>query len=214
MLEQAEARGASAGAGAAMEPRQALSTGGCEEPVGQGESEEGLPRFARAVAAPQPRTSPFAAALPALASGASGDGMDSSTAAAAGASTEALQTDMWRPEVNVFEDDLGWTMEVALPGVRPGDVRVELADRTLAVSGWRRAAAAQGLPRSLSTLLPAVLGLPPVGEEPMQGSVRARSTSTFSARWTLPAGADTDSLVAVFRGGVLQIRVGRRGALS
>lgn len=107
MLEQAEARGASAGAGAAMEPRQALSTGGCEEPVGQGESEEGLPRFARAVAAPQPRTSPFAAALPALASGASGDGMDSSTAAAAGASTEALQTDMWRPEVRAARDSLG-----------------------------------------------------------------------------------------------------------
>lgn len=187
-------------------------SGKASERAEKGEAEEGLPRFARAVAAQQSCTSPFAAPLPALASGGGSSGCISA-AGAAGKAAAAVDTGPWRPELNIFEDGAGWMVEVALPGVRPGDVQVELAGRVLAVSGWRRGCAAQGdtiLQPSLATLLPAALGLPAAGVRSPQAGAQAQAVGAFSARWTLPAEADTDSLAAVFQNGVLRIRVGRR----
>ncbi|KAL4440291.1 hypothetical protein ABPG75_003292 [Micractinium tetrahymenae] len=180
---------AGAGAGAGAGPNLAGSGIGKareQAPPSEEAAGEGLPRFARAVAAPQARTSPFAAALPAVGSG--GGGMSSSAAATAGTAPDAEAavhagpaTGRWRPELNMFEDAAGWTVEVALPGVRPADVRVELADRTLAVSGWRRARAAHGDPGllpGLAALLPAVLGLP--ATEWAGGGLRSNERSSWA----------------------------------
>ncbi len=45
---------------------------------------------------------------------------------------------MWVPSVDVYKIPLGWLCKVDLAGVRPEDLRVELEDSRLRVSGLRR----------------------------------------------------------------------------
>lgn len=105
-----------------------VSTAGDSAAQGEGHMSVDLPRFARAVAGSQPRTSPFAAPLPPLAS--TGGPAQAEAAAAAEASSltampeaaasQAEISTLNGPKMSVFETGYGWEAEVALPGVHPG----------------------------------------------------------------------------------------------
>jgi HSP20 family protein len=82
----------------------------------------------------------------------------------------------------VRETDEAYLVEVELPGVRRGDITVELAGRELAIKGeWKER---RGLFRR-----------------------RVRRTGRFAYRVTLPGDVDSDIAAAALTEGVLTVRV-------
>jgi len=56
---------------------------------------------------------------------------------AAAAASSGLGVQDWAPPVNVFETEEGLWLLLAIPGAAPEDVKVELKEGTLAITGWR-----------------------------------------------------------------------------
>jgi len=48
------------------------------------------------------------------------------------------QPSIWEPAADLYRTAEGWVIKVELAGVRPGDIRVELQDNQIAISGVRR----------------------------------------------------------------------------
>lgn len=92
----------------------------------------------------------------------------------------------WVPAMDLVEQDDHYVLAADLPGVVPEDVRVELEDDVLTVSGRRQAAL-----------------------ESADGGVRRieRASGDFSRTLTLPAGIDPDRIEASFEHGVLKVRI-------
>jgi len=92
----------------------------------------------------------------------------------------------WSPAMDLVETDEHFVLRADLPGMTQEDVAIEVEDRTLTISGERRAEHE-------------------VGEE---GFRRVeRSFGHFSRSLTLPDGVDPDAVTAAFDKGVLEIRV-------
>jgi HSP20 family protein len=55
----------------------------------------------------------------------------------------------WQPEIDVYETDDSYLVEADVPGVPPQDIRVEVDEHGLTISGWRHssriARSAQGV---------------------------------------------------------------------
>ena len=45
---------------------------------------------------------------------------------------------MWRPDADVYRTADGWIVKVDLAGVSPDELKIEVQDRTLVISGCRR----------------------------------------------------------------------------
>jgi len=45
---------------------------------------------------------------------------------------------MWRPDADVYRTTDGWIVKVDLAGVSPDELKIEVFDRTLVISGCRR----------------------------------------------------------------------------
>ena len=92
----------------------------------------------------------------------------------------------WVPAMDLVETDDHLVLRADLPGVAPDDVKIELEDRVLTVSGERK------LDR----------------EEQAEGFYRVeRSFGAFSRSLTLPEGVDADAIAASFEHGVLEVRI-------
>lgn len=105
----------------------------------------------------------------ALGDGAAGDGMR-----------------RWIPAMDLVETDDRFVLRADLPGVPEEDVRVELDDRVLTISGERKAA----LERDHD------------GYRHIE-----RAHGAFSRSLTLPEGVDPDGITARFEHGVLEVTV-------
>jgi HSP20 family protein len=92
----------------------------------------------------------------------------------------------WAPPVDIEETDDAWVFEVDLPGAHKEDLRVDVRDGELAITGQIQERERAGVLRH-----------------------RGRPTGTFSYRTTLPAGVDAEAVQARFAGGVLTVRVPR-----
>lgn len=96
-----------------------------------------------------------------------------------------------KPSLDVAETDDEYTITVEVPGVEEKDLRLELADNTLTITGEKK------LER----------------EKKEQNYYRMeRSYGSFQRLLSLPDDADQDSIEARFKNGVLTIRLARKTA--
>jgi HSP20 family protein len=92
----------------------------------------------------------------------------------------------WRPAVDLEETEDAWIFEVGLPGAKRDDIRVEVSESELLISGTIEERERVGVVRH-----------------------RARRSGSFEYRTTLPAGVDADQAEARFDNGLLTVRVPR-----
>jgi HSP20 family protein len=90
------------------------------------------------------------------------------------------------PAMDVADDDSEYTVTVEIPGVKKGDLTVEVHDGVLTIRGEKRDE------RS---------------EEGKQRRYVERRFGTFSRAFTLPTDADAEHVHAAFEEGVLTIRI-------
>ena len=92
----------------------------------------------------------------------------------------------WIPPMDLVETDQDFVLRADLPGVEENDVKIELEDRVLTISGERKAE----------------------HEERKEGYYRVeRSSGAFTRTLTLPEGVDPDAINASFDKGVLEVRI-------
>ena len=89
----------------------------------------------------------------------------------------------WSPAADVTRDDDTLTVKLDLPGIAASDVKVELRDQRLVITGERK-------------------------EEKLDGTiVRERIFGNFIRTLSLPAGVDEDDVHATFANGELTVKV-------
>src|SRR5690242_19747238 len=92
----------------------------------------------------------------------------------------------WLPATDVVEREDGYVLSIDLPGLSESDVKIELEDNVLTVSGERRSQS----------------------EAAKDGYCRVeRAFGSFTRRLTLPEGVDGDAIAASFDKGVLEISI-------
>ena len=92
----------------------------------------------------------------------------------------------WMPAMDLVENDDHYVLKADLPGLTQDDIKIEFEDRTLTVSGERKAE----------------------HEDSNEGFHRVeRSFGSFSRSLTLPQGIDPEAVTAGFDRGVLEIRI-------
>ena len=92
----------------------------------------------------------------------------------------------WSPAMDLVETDDHYVLRADLPGVSEGDVKIELDDNVLTVSGERKSA----------------------HQETKDGYYRVERTyGSFSRMLTLPEGVDAESISAHFDRGVLEVKI-------
>lgn len=98
----------------------------------------------------------------------------------------ALRTVGWAPEIDVFEKDDRLVTRVDLPGLKKDDVKIEVIDGYLAISGERKSEA----------------------EEKKDNYFRCeREYGNFSRAVPLPEGVKAEEITATFADGVLEVSV-------
>ena len=93
---------------------------------------------------------------------------------------------MWNPAVDIYEKDDHFMIKAELPGVDKNDIKIDLKDRLLTLSGERTYDNE-------------------VNEENYYR--RERTYGKFQRAFTLPADVDSDKIKAEYKDGVLQIEV-------
>jgi HSP20 family protein len=92
----------------------------------------------------------------------------------------------WMPQIEVLQNNGQFTVRADLPGLTKDDVKVEVTDNFLTLSGERREEK----------------------EERREGFYRSERTyGSFYRRIPLPEGAKTENAAATFQNGVLEITV-------
>lgn len=92
----------------------------------------------------------------------------------------------WLPAMDLVEKDDQYLLKADLPGVPPEDVKIELEDDVLTISGRRESS----------------------HESHNEGVHRVeRASGEFSRSLTLPAGVDPEKVQASFEHGVLEVRI-------
>jgi HSP20 family protein len=92
----------------------------------------------------------------------------------------------WMPAMDLVESGDHFVLRADLPGVGEDDVKIELEDSTLTISGERRSE----------------------HESKGEGFYRVeRATGAFSRSLTLPKGVDPEAVSARFDRGVLEVRI-------
>jgi len=92
----------------------------------------------------------------------------------------------WNPAVDLYEKDDRLVIKAELPGVDKNDIKVELKDRVLTLSGERT-----------------------YDNEVKEENYyrKERSYGKFQRAFTLPADVDSDKITAEFKDGVLRVEV-------
>jgi HSP20 family protein len=92
----------------------------------------------------------------------------------------------WIPAMDLVETEKDFVLRADLPGVDEQDVKIELEDRVLTISGERKAE----------------------HEERKEGYYRVeRSSGSFTRTLTVPEGVDPSTINASFDKGVLEVRI-------
>ena len=92
----------------------------------------------------------------------------------------------WIPAMDLVEEKDEYVLHADLPGVSEKDVKIELEDNVLSISGTRKSE----------------------HETRKDGYYRVeRASGSFSRSLTLPKGVDPESIRAEFENGVLEVRI-------
>jgi HSP20 family protein len=101
-------------------------------------------------------------------------------------SSGSAATRRWMPAMDLVESGDHFVLRADLPGLAEGDVKIEIEDTTLTVSGERT----------------------PEHESPDEGWYRLeRAFGPFSRTLQLPKGIDPEAVTASFDRGVLEVRI-------
>jgi len=95
---------------------------------------------------------------------------------------------LWEPACNVFEDEEGYTVQMALPGLEASQVNVQVESRMLRVKGERKIEAPQG----------------------RRWHTQGIEEGTFSCSFLLPECADHEKSAVVYKQGLLTITFPKR----
>jgi HSP20 family protein len=99
----------------------------------------------------------------------------------------------WVPAMDLVETGEHFVLRADLPGMSEDDIKIELEDGVLTVSGERRAD----------------------HDERQEGFYRVeRASGSFSRSLTLPKGVDGDAVSASFDRGVLEVRIPKPEAVK
>ena len=88
----------------------------------------------------------------------------------------------WVPATEIDSSDAGWKLRVALPGIDPKDVHIDLHGNSLTISGERTRTGQTG-----------------------QGHTSEFHYGRFERTFTLPANVDADHVVANYDHGMLEL---------
>jgi HSP20 family protein len=93
---------------------------------------------------------------------------------------------VWNPAVDLYEKDDHFMIKAELPGVNKDDIKIDLKDRLLTLSGERT-----------------------YDNEVKEENYyrRERSYGKFQRAFTLPAEVDSDKIKAEFKDGVLEVEI-------
>ncbi len=94
--------------------------------------------------------------------------------------------DLWAPPVDIEETPDHIMLAAELPGMRRGDIDIELEDGVLTIQGEKKEE---------------------TREENSQGLLYERRWGSFTRRFTLPRAVDAANITASYENGVLRIRV-------
>ena len=99
---------------------------------------------------------------------------------------EAANLGLWNPAVDLYEKDDHFVIKAELPGVDKNDIKVDLKDRVLTLSGERT-----------------------YDNEVKEENYyrKERSYGKFQRAFTLPTDVDSDKITAEFKDGVLRVEV-------
>jgi HSP20 family protein len=104
-------------------------------------------------------------------------------------SRDGIALSTWIPAVDVYEDENSFLIKAELPEVNKDDVKVNLHDNTLSISGERRFE----------------------NEQKRDGYHRVeRSYGEFYRSFTLPPNVNTDAINAQFKDGVLRLTLPKK----
>ena len=107
----------------------------------------------------------------------------------AATSNEGVALSAWTPAVDIYEDEQAFLIKVELPEVSREDVKVNLHDNTLAISGERRFE----------------------NEEKRDSYHRVeRSYGQFYRSFTLPPNINAEAIDAQFKDGVLRLQLPKK----
>ncbi|HKP85118.1 MAG TPA: Hsp20/alpha crystallin family protein [Blastocatellia bacterium] len=108
---------------------------------------------------------------------------------AATASDEGVALSTWTPAVDIYEDDQAFLLKLELPEVSREDVKVNLHDNTLSITGERRFE----------------------NEEKREGYHRVeRSYGQFYRSFTLPPNVNAEAINAQFKDGMLRLTLPKK----
>jgi len=94
----------------------------------------------------------------------------------------------WQPVVDITESGNNYEIHLELPGIDPQQVKVELDDNTLSISGNKARNEADAV----------------------QYRYRERATGEFSRSFTLPEDADRNAINARFEHGLLVVSISKK----
>ncbi|MFT5820272.1 MAG: HSP20 family protein [Crocinitomix sp.] len=97
------------------------------------------------------------------------------------------------PSVNIFEDKKDFTIQLAAPGMKKDDFKIDLKKNGLQISAKKES-----------------------NKEEVDGtySLREFNFNSFQRAFTLPKNADKDSISAKYHEGILEVKVGKKEKLE
>jgi len=102
---------------------------------------------------------------------------------------EALSVASFAPPVDIYEDDQQLVLKLEVPGVKEGELDIQVEGRTLTVRGERKFAS----------------------EEKQENFHRVEHRyGTFARSFTLPNTVDAESVKATYDAGVLELSLGKK----
>jgi len=103
--------------------------------------------------------------------------------------SSGTETGQWAPSVDIRETDDALVLQAELPGIEKKDVRIEVKDGVLTISGERR-----------------------YEKEVKEENVHRveRAYGKFSRSFSLPTNVDADKVDATMKNGVLEVRLSKR----
>jgi len=105
------------------------------------------------------------------------------------ASSEGVALNTWTPTVDIYEDENAFLLKLELPEVSREDVKINLHDNTLSISGERRFE----------------------NEDKRDGYHRVeRSYGQFYRSFTLPPNVNTEAINAQFKDGMLRLTLPKK----
>lgn len=100
-------------------------------------------------------------------------------------------TDSWLPAVNIRENEKGYEIDLAVPGLNKEDIKMEIEDHTLIVSAEKEKKKE---------------------EEKKDYLRREYKYDAFSRSFSLPDNADEDNIESSYRDGILKVVVAKKAA--